>query len=126
MLQTFALPSHHRMLSLLSLLSQYEILLQTAKYLSALDLLHLGLANSDFHAIILRSVAVLDRLKLTTLCDGTGLKARQNFEGLYGLHKKDWKWWEYWRDHLPRRCYDEELEVRVWNTKCDETTRFPA
>ncbi|EPE28059.1 hypothetical protein GLAREA_04850 [Glarea lozoyensis ATCC 20868] len=108
------------MSTMLSLLSQYEILAKTATYVSALDLLHLGLANSEFHAIILRSESLLNRLKFNTLCDGTGLKARQNYQGLYGPHP-EW----YGRGKYRAPHHDDELEVRVWNLKCDEANALP-
>lgn len=108
------------MSNLLSILSQYNILIDTAQYLSALDLFHLALANSNFYAIILQSAAVFDRLKLTTLCDGTGLIARQNFQGLYAVSPEQWNWGRTKKAH-----YDEELEVRVWNLKCDASNGLP-
>jgi hypothetical protein len=108
------------MSNLLSLLSQYEILADTAKYLSTLDLLHLGLANSRFYAIILQSAPVFDRLKLTALCDGHGLVARQKFQGIYALCPENFVWGKGRRPH-----YDEELEVRVWNLKCDAAHALP-
>jgi hypothetical protein len=108
------------MSNLLSILSQYDILVDTAQYLSALDLLHLALANSNFYAIILQSPPVFDRLKLTALCDGTGLIARQKFRGLYAVSPEQWNWGSTKKAH-----YDEELEVRVWNLKCDATNALP-
>jgi hypothetical protein len=86
----------------LAMLSQYEVLVEAAKYLSPLDLVRLGLTSSGFYTIILHSTSILDRLKLTALCDGSGLQARQTFEGFtlrilrqgsieeYGL-TKSWK-----------------------------------
>ena len=108
------------MSSLHSVLSQYEILINTARYLSALDLLHLALANSYFYAIILQSTLVFDRLKVTALCDGTGLIARQNFQALYAVSPEQWNW-----GRTKKARYDEELEVGVWNLKCDTTDALP-
>ena len=109
------------MSSLFSLLSQYNILTKTAEYLSTLDLLHLGLANSSFHAVILHSTPIFNRLKLTALCDGTGLTARQNFQGIYyALRPQDFVMGKGRKAH-----YDEELEVRVWNIKCDAANALP-
>lgn len=105
------------MLNLLNLLSQYEILAKTAEYISSLDIFHLGLANSEFHAVILRSEPVLDRLKRTALCDGKGLKARQDFRDLYSPYYGVERW------RIPE--HNEELEVRVWNLKCDEANALP-
>ncbi len=106
----------------MSLLSQYTILTRAAEYLSTLDLFHLAIASSDFYAIILHSAPVFNRLKSTALCDGTGLKERQEFRGIYALNSdKDCRWGPTGR----RPCYDEELEVRVWNLKCDATNALP-
>jgi hypothetical protein len=109
------------MSNLLFLLSQYDILTGTANHLSTLDLFHLALANSGFYAIILQSAPVFNRLKRTALCDGTGLTARQNFQGLYSLRPEDFAWGRGGR----KAQYDEELEVRVWNLKCDAANALP-
>ncbi|CZR69082.1 uncharacterized protein PAC_18983 [Phialocephala subalpina] len=109
------------MSNLLSLLSQYTLLTGTAKYLSTLDIFHLALANSECYGIILQSAPVFNRLKLTALCDGTGLTARQEFRGPYALGPKDFTWGRTGR----RPHYDEELEVRVWNLKCDAANALP-
>ncbi|TVY58833.1 hypothetical protein LCER1_G001025, partial [Lachnellula cervina] len=109
------------MSNLLSLLSQYNILTKTAEYLSTLDLLYLSLANSRFYAVILQSPPIFTRLKLTALCDGTGLIARQNFQGIYyALRPEDFVMGKGRKAH-----YDEELEVRVWNLKCDAANALP-
>ncbi|KAH7355396.1 hypothetical protein BKA65DRAFT_498330 [Rhexocercosporidium sp. MPI-PUGE-AT-0058] len=110
------------MSNLVPLLSQYAILTRTAEYLSTLDLFHLALANSDFYAIILQSAHVFNRLKRTALCDGTGLKERQEFRGIYAFNSDD----DCRGGATGRRLhYDEELEVRVWNLKCDATNALP-
>jgi hypothetical protein len=113
------------MSNILSLLSQYEILARTAQYLSALDIFRRGLTNFEFHAIILRSEPILNRLRHTTLCDGTGLKARQNFEGLYAAYAKRRGDGFYEKGCWRQPQFDEELEVRVWNLKCDEVNALP-
>jgi hypothetical protein len=104
------------MSKLLVLLSQYEVLAETAKYLSSLDLHHLGLTSSDFYAVILQRSTLLDPFKRTNLCDGTGLTARQEYQGMYMACADG-----------PNRTlfYDDELEVRVWNIKCDEVNALP-
>lgn len=73
------------MASLLFLLSQYELLERTAAHLSTLDLFHLALACSQLHALVRKSEPVFDRLKRVALCDGRGLVARQEFQGIYAL-----------------------------------------
>lgn len=110
------------MSNLLSILSQYSILTTTAQYLSTLDLFHLGLANSELHGIILQSTPLFNNLKLTALCDGRGLIERQEFIGVYALvHPDDFVWGRTGK----RAHYEEELEVRVWNIKCDLVNALP-
>ncbi|KAJ8067396.1 hypothetical protein OCU04_004747 [Sclerotinia nivalis] len=109
------------MSNLLLLLSQNIILTETARYLSILDLFHLALTNSNFHGIVLHSSAVFKRLKSIASCDGRGLIARQNFKGLYALRPEDSDWGNGGKKPL----YDEELEVRVWNLKCDAVYALP-
>ena len=88
------------------LLSQYELLERTAQHLSALDLLNLALTCSEVHGIVRESEPVFERLKRVTLCDGHGLKARQQFQSLYApCH--------YYVNGKGRQAiYDEEIEVR--------------
>src|SRR6187402_52798 len=97
---------------ILSLLSQYELLEQTAQYLTPLDLLHLASTCSEVFTLIRKSESIFERLKRVALCDGRGLEARQNFQQLYTP---------------PYFCvpnsstgvpYDEEIEVRLWNLQC--------
>ncbi|KAH6718251.1 hypothetical protein BKA61DRAFT_716983 [Leptodontidium sp. MPI-SDFR-AT-0119] len=106
------------MADLLSVLSQYTILTGTAQYLSTLDIFHLALANSDCYSMILQSPRVFNHLKLTALCDGRGLAQRQEFYSIYsGL--------DFTQDAAKRKPkYEEEIEVRVWNRKCDAECRF--
>lgn len=104
------------MATLLSLFSQYEILLRTAQYLTIHDLISLGSASKEAHSLILKSDSIFSRLKRTSLCCGHGLKARQDFIYPYNLEIT-------FRRNLPQ--HDEELEVRVWNLKCDATNALP-
>jgi len=97
------------MFNIISLLSQYQILQHTAEHLSILDLLHLATTCSELHALIRKSDAIFDRLKRTALCDGHGLKLRQEFKALYAVADVEWRWGQGRRPH-----YDEEVEVRIW------------
>ncbi|PVH75927.1 hypothetical protein DL98DRAFT_518383 [Cadophora sp. DSE1049] len=105
----------------LSLVSQYELLVHTAKYLSTLDLFRLALTKSEFYGLILQSSAIFNRLKLSAICDGTGLRARQHVERLYALRPEDSSWGKDGR----KSRYDGEIEVRVWILKCDAGNALP-
>lgn len=109
------------MSDIVSLLSQYEVLKFTASHLSTLDLFHLGFSNTHLYGLILKSKTFFKLLTSHNLCDGRGLKARQQFKGLYALHPEDHL--NNNREREPR--YDEEIEVRVWNLKCDSTNALP-
>lgn len=100
---------------LLAVLSQYTILEITARHLSLLDLFRLARTSSAFYALIRRPKALFEHWKRITLCDGRGLKARQEFRGIYASIKPG--------DGRPE--FDEELEVRVWNLKCDALNALP-
>jgi len=105
---------------IISLLAQYELLERTAHHLSTLDLFHLALTCTDLYKLIRESDAIFERLKREALCDGHGLSARQNFSGLYAPD------YYYHEDgHLWKCLYDEELEIRVWNRKCDAADALP-
>jgi hypothetical protein len=100
---------------LFAILSQYTILEMTARYLSLLDLVRLARTSSAFYALIRRPQALFEHWKRITLCDGRGLKARQGFRGVYAGT----------RPGRGRPEFDEELEVRVWNLKCDAFNALP-
>lgn len=115
------------MLSLL--FSQYELLETTASYLSAVDLYNTALTCSSLFELILKSDTTFTNLKKLTLCDGSGLLARQNFQGIYnGLRSSGILNWRKdrgpgWR---PYPCYaNEEFEIRVWSLKCDAANTSP-
>ena len=74
------------------LLSQYELLEILVKNLSTLDLFYLALSCRVVHSRILRSDATFNHLKRLCLCDGHGLKARQEFSGIYDL--PDYIYWK--------------------------------
>ncbi|KAH6671470.1 hypothetical protein B0J14DRAFT_670666 [Halenospora varia] len=95
------------MANIVALLSQYELLKQITHFLSALDLFYLASTNSELYNLIRKTEPIFDRLKSVTLCDGHGLKMRQEFRGIYELRAKDFVWGKGRKAH-----YDEELEVR--------------
>jgi hypothetical protein len=105
----------NNMANLLFLVSQYEILEKIAQYLSTLDLFHLASTCSELYTNIRQNESIFEHLKCLALCDGNGLKARQEFRSLYGLSEG----LDFARGKWGRAVYDEELEVRVWNLKCD-------
>ena len=109
------------MAKITSLFSQYELLTETSKYLSTLDLLHLASTNSELHALIRKNEQVWDYLKREALCDGYGLKARQDFTQIYALAEPD----DFIFGDGRKAHYDEEVEVRVWNLKCDTASALP-
>lgn len=103
------------MFNLVFLLSQYQLLELTAKHLSTIDLYHTALACSDLHEIILKSENIFKKLCRVALCDGSGLRARQSFSGIYnGCPYR-----------FGRPSYEEEIEVRVFNARCDEKGGLP-
>ncbi len=118
------------MFDLIRFFSQCEMLQLGARYLSSIDLFHAALTSSDLYVLILRSKPNLERLKLEALCDGPGLRACQEFTGPF----------KYPTDYYRRRggifgseerkyndaCHDDaEIEVRIWNIKCDEVNALP-
>jgi hypothetical protein len=107
--------SHHTMPSLLSILSHHSILGVTAQYLSLLDLFRLATTCSELYALIRNPDELFEHWKRITLCDGRGLKARQAFRGVYASIKPG----------CGRPIYDEEVEVRVWNLRCDAFNALP-
>ena len=90
-------------LDLFFLASQYGILLQTAQFLSTLDLLNLALTCKELHRRILSSEAVFSCLKRVALCDGRGLELRQQFKGLYELQDRDFVWGSGRKAHVSLR-----------------------
>lgn len=102
------------------LLSQYELLERTSHHLSALDLFNLALTCHNLYSLILESPPVFNKLKRLTICSGQGLHKRQTFTGLY---KPDQ--YEFIDQHMYGPSYDEEIEVRLFNIKCDTYNALP-
>lgn len=114
--------------TLTELFSQYELLEITAEYISAVDLFHTALTCRDLYQLIRSSDSTFTRLRDTTLCDGSGLRARQEFKGRYnGLRyggSANWRRPKSIQKLLRCRAY-EENEVRVWSVKCDAANTRP-
>jgi hypothetical protein len=109
------------MLPLAHLLTQYPILSTLSTHLSAIDLFNLALTSTTHYDQILSSPTVFRTLTRQALCPGTGLLARQNLAGPYTIHQRSYIWGPTGR----RAHYDEEIEVRLYNTKCDAANALP-
>lgn len=108
------------MATLQSITTQYPILSCLAEWLSTRDLYHLSLTSKHFYHSILASKSVFDHLKRTALCDGRGLRQRQNFEGPYRMGP-----WAYVWGSGRKIWADEPIEVKLWALKCDEAGALP-
>lgn len=104
------------MFCLTHLFTQYELLELTAQNLSTLDLYHLALTNSDLYNLIKIPPAKFARLARVSICDGKGLLSRQ-------AHPVVNNWRTGFEGRPP--AYDEEIEVRVFNIKCNERGALP-
>ena len=109
------------MSQLLAAISRYPILETVTAYLSSPDLLHLGLACHAFYDLIFASSKILLGLRRNTLCSGYGLHVRQQLASPYAsfntclnLDRPDKFVWD-----------EEEIEVRLYNTKCDAAGALP-
>ncbi|KAI2620594.1 hypothetical protein GGR54DRAFT_601612 [Hypoxylon sp. NC1633] len=97
------------------LVSQYPVLTTIANYLSTLDLFYLGLTCRGCHADNLSSTKVFDTLRRNCLCDGLGLRRRQNIRNRSG----------HMLGNGGRSSQDEEIEAKLVATKCDEAGTLP-
>ncbi|KAI0898151.1 hypothetical protein F4806DRAFT_457350 [Annulohypoxylon nitens] len=95
---------------LLNLISQYPILETLANYVSTLDLYHLGIACRDMHTHILTPPQLFANLRRHCLCDGRGFQRRLNVS----YYPSPWL-----------NMIDREIEVRLFNLKCDEAGALP-
>jgi hypothetical protein len=102
------------------LLSQYELLERTAHHLSALDLFNLALTCHELHSVILESPPLFNKLRRLTICSGQGLTKRQTVTGLYNPHYNT-----FGNSHTFGPSFDEEIEVRLFNIKCDTYNALP-
>ncbi|KAK3395069.1 hypothetical protein B0H63DRAFT_387828, partial [Podospora didyma] len=88
-----------------------------ASYVSTLDLFNIALTNRANHTSILGSPDFFrDVLRRDCLCDGYGLRDRQNFSGQHALTEENGSSFTRW---------DEPIEVRLYNLKCDEADALP-
>ena len=102
------------------IISQYPVICNLASFLSCLDIFHLALASKACFQLTLSSKERFAVLRRDALCDGTGLAARQNFEGLYSLDRPRYYAWD--QSHLQQ---DEPIEVELYARRCDETGALP-
>ena len=86
------------MSNIIALVSQYELLELTASYLSALDLLNLASTCLGSYSHIRKNEAVFERIKRVTVCDGRGLKERQEYRGFFSI---------------PQSCYEGSRELGI-------------
>ena len=99
------------MFDIYRIFSKYELLELTAQYLSTMDLYHVALTCSDTFELIMKLMSTFHRLRRVSSCDGSGLKARQDYAGVrYSNHPSF------------RRPREEEVELQVWNLRCDESS----
>ena len=102
--------------SVTALISSYPILTTLASWISVRDLTRLGRTCRSHHAFILASPPVLKALTRQSTCSGLGLVERGN---------------NYLLTRAGRLCInpdydgDAEIEVRLFNVKCDEAGALP-
>lgn len=108
------------MFDIIFLFSQYDILQKTAQHISTIDLLNVALSCSKLHSLILQSKPIFNQLKRQALCDGHGLKQRQEFQSIYTIEPRESVFGSGRRPH-----HDEEIEVRLYNLKCDAVNALP-
>ncbi|SPJ78305.1 uncharacterized protein FTOL_06694 [Fusarium torulosum] len=102
------------------LISSYSILTCLAPWLSTRDLYNLGLTSRSAYAYIHSSSKIFKSLSRQCLCDGRGLATRQAYTGPYHLRRTPGR-----LDINPQLEGDEEIEVRLYNVKCDEACALP-
>ncbi|KAM0206617.1 hypothetical protein ACHAPA_004343 [Fusarium lateritium] len=102
------------------LVSSYSILTCLVPWLATRDLYNLGLTSRSAYAYIHSSSKIFKYLSRRCLCDGRGLATRQAYAGPYNLRRKPGR-----LDINPQLEADEEIEVRLFNVKCDEAGALP-
>ncbi|KAM0492782.1 hypothetical protein ACHAP8_009634 [Fusarium lateritium] len=106
--------------NIVDLISSYTILSSLAPWLSTLDLHNLSLTSRSAYTFIHSSGTIFGFLSRQSLCDGRGLAARQAFKGSYHRNPMPGRW-----DINPHIVGDEEIEVYLYNVKCDEAEALP-
>ncbi|KAF5655394.1 hypothetical protein F25303_615 [Fusarium sp. NRRL 25303] len=102
------------------LVSSYSILTSLAPWLSTPDLYHLSLTSKSAYECIQSSPVIFKSLSRHCLCDGRGLATRQAYTSPYHRNRMAGQW-----TPSPHLTGDEEIEVRLYNTKCDEAGALP-
>ncbi|CAG9983554.1 unnamed protein product [Clonostachys byssicola] len=105
---------------LTDLISSYAILPTLATWVSTVDLYHLALTNRTHYSHILGSPTLFKKLRRLCLCDGRGLVKRQNFQRPYRTNLEAGRW-----TSSSHGVSDEEIEVKLYNAKCDESGALP-
>ncbi|KAI1800170.1 hypothetical protein F4811DRAFT_540250 [Daldinia bambusicola] len=105
--------------TLSDLVGQYPVLTSIARNLPAVDLFSLGLTCREFSNHILSSQRVLDVFRRDCPCDGRGLLHRQNELGSRRCKRG------LGRDSRSDIQQDEEIEVRLFATKCNKADTLP-
>lgn len=103
-----------------NLISSYSILTSLAPWLSTLDLYHLSLTSKSAYECIQSSPVIFKSLSRHCLCDGRGLATRQAYASPYHRNRMAGQW-----TPSPYLQDDEEIEVRLYNIKCDEAGALP-
>ncbi|KAF5649402.1 hypothetical protein F52700_676 [Fusarium sp. NRRL 52700] len=106
--------------SIEDLILSYSILTSLAPWLSTLDLYHLSLTSKSAYECIQSSPVIFKSLSRHCLCDGRGLATRQAYASPYHRDRMAGRW-----TPSPHLTGDEEIEARLYNTKCDETDALP-
>jgi hypothetical protein len=109
-----------RRLTLIDLVSAYPALSALSSYLSTLDLFSLGLTSKAYYDCILASRTIFLKLSSQCICDGHGLRDRAACEGLYAFGRWRYTWGTGRKIHQ-----DEEIEVRLFNRRCDASDTLP-
>ncbi|KAF5667136.1 hypothetical protein FHETE_5839 [Fusarium heterosporum] len=102
------------------LISSYAILSSLAAWISTRDLHNLGLTSRSAYTYIHSSKKIFKVLSRQCLCDGRGLAKRQAYAGPYRNTQRPGR-----RDINAHLIGDEEIEVRLYNVKCDEAGALP-
>ncbi|KAF4333505.1 hypothetical protein FBEOM_12687 [Fusarium beomiforme] len=106
--------------SINELISSYSILTSLAPWLSTLDLLNLSLTSKSAYGYIRSSPEIFKSLSRHCLCNGRGLVIRQAYAHAYYRKRMAGRW-------TINSSFDgdEEIEVRLYNVKCDEAGALP-
>ena len=96
------------MIDLTYLCTQYGLLRGLAQYLTTIDLFNIALTCKHLNDLILGQQRTFEELKKLNLCDGSGLRARQEESKLENFS-----------------CHPKENATTLLNVQCDETGGRP-